>query len=109
MSGAVRHPYERKRVIIDGVAYLRYHTVLYDRSAGSYYGGNSFHWNYIQYRRINHSNHVRVNLLHFIHNAEGVGAVKPQWFLECVEYGMEVWKAGRGLTVRNFRLNLQKQ
>jgi Glycosyl hydrolase family 12 len=62
------------------------------------------HWHYIQFRRVHPTWRVdQLRLMPFIHLAESVRWIKPEWWLLNIEAGFEIWQGGTGLATRSFR------
>jgi cellulose 1,4-beta-cellobiosidase len=99
---ALAHDY--KRVHIDGRTWLFSHWRARDRSVGLPYSGMK--WNYIQFRllhprwKVNH-----LDLRKFVGASVRRGLIKPQWWIENVEAGFEIWKGGVGLATTKFRVS----
>jgi Glycosyl hydrolase family 12 len=65
-------------------------------------------WNYIQFRFVRGTNHVRYfNLLPVIKRAERMGLVRRWWWLLNVEAGFEIWRGGKGLGVKSFSTHIE--
>jgi hypothetical protein len=60
-------------------------------------------WNYVQFRRVHPVTSVRrLRLLPFIDRAEAHALIEPQWWLENIEAGFELWQGGTGLATDRF-------
>lgn len=59
-------------------------------------------WNYIQFRRVHQTTHMRVSLLPFMRYATARGDMSMSWWLESIEAGFEIWNGGTGLATTNF-------
>lgn len=100
------------KVFISGKWWWRTYWTMHDRSVDQQYGG--VHWQYIQYRLVHSRPSMHVNLKAFINDAERMNLIRQRWWLECVEYGFEIWSGGvpkqnlgRGLQVTHYELHFK--
>jgi glycosyl hydrolase family 12 len=69
----------------------------------AHHRGSPVTWNYIQFRRMHFTTHVRrLRLLPFIRASERKGWIKRAWWLENIEAGFEIWRGGKGLATTRF-------
>src|SRR5581483_4801243 len=92
---------DHKRVRVDGRTWQLSHWRATDRSLGRPYDG--IKWNYIQFRLVHPRWKVNnIDLRKFVGVAVRRGLVRPQWWIENVEAGFEIWKGGVGLATTKF-------
>jgi hypothetical protein len=60
-------------------------------------------WNYIQFRKVSQTNDLRgLHVNDFIRVAEGRGLASPNWYLQNITAGFEIWSGGKGLQMSGF-------
>jgi len=65
-------------------------------------------WNYVQVRAVHPVTSVSgLNLLPIIARVEGMGLIRPDWWLLNVESGFEIWTGGTGLATRSFAADVR--
>lgn len=96
---AHRVAYSSHQVVkIDGVRY-------YYASWHIHRGNRS--WQYIQFRRVHPTSHLRVKIKSFMLYATHRHNMRMKWWVEAVEAGFEIWKGGQGLATTDFATTLQ--
>lgn len=62
-------------------------------------------WNYIQFRRVHRTQRTDgLRIRPFIHRVERMGLIRPQWWIENLEVGFEIWNGGQGLETTRYRV-----
>jgi len=65
--------------------------------------GKGDHWHYLQFRRVRPVNHVHnLKLRPFFEAAERRGLIRPQWWIEDIAAGFEIWDGGQNLRTKWF-------
>lgn len=65
-------------------------------------------WNYVQVRAVHPTTRVSgLDLLPIIRRVEGMGLIRPDWWMLNVESGFEIWTGGTGLTTRSFAAQIR--
>jgi hypothetical protein len=64
-------------------------------------------WNYVLFRRVVPTAHVKLNLLPFIRYAVKRHQIKDRWYLKSVNAGFEIWREGTGLAVHSFAVHVR--
>jgi hypothetical protein len=60
-------------------------------------------WNYVQFRKVSQSNDLRgLHINDFIRVAEAYHEVSPNWYMQSITAGFEIWSGGQGLQMSNF-------
>ncbi|MBN2535001.1 MAG: hypothetical protein JXB88_19120 [Spirochaetales bacterium] len=59
-------------------------------------------WNYVAYRTTNRMNTISFNFKSFIDDAVSRGYLSPNWYLDALEAGFEIWEDGQGLESVSF-------
>ncbi len=60
-------------------------------------------WNYVQFRKVNQTNSLNgIHLNDFFRAAQARGWASPNWYIQSITAGFEIWSGGRGLKMYNF-------
>lgn len=59
-------------------------------------------WNYIAYLSRRPLERVELDIKAFIDDALSRGYIDPEWYLDAIEAGFEIWRGGAGLTTLRF-------
>ncbi len=60
-------------------------------------------WNYVQFRKVSQTNSLRgVHLNDFFRAAEARGWASPNWYIQSITAGFEIWSGGQGLHLSDF-------
>jgi len=64
-------------------------------------------WNYIAYLAREPLTSVDLDIKAFIDDAVSRGFIDPEWFLDAIEAGFEIWRGGSGLETLSFSANVE--
>jgi hypothetical protein len=60
-------------------------------------------WNYVQFRKVSQTDSLRgIHLNDFFRAAEARGWASPNWYIQSITAGFEIWSGGQGLQMSNF-------
>jgi hypothetical protein len=93
-TGGIGSTARAPKVRVDGALYWFIHWRAHN-AHGS--------WNYIQFRKVSQTNDLRgLHINDFIRVAEAHGLASPNWYLQNITAGFEIWSGGKGLQMYNF-------
>ena len=92
-------------VKIDGIRWHFWHWHTCDRVSGT-----GACWNYVSYRMVQPRWKVdELNVKAFIQHAELHHLVRPDWWLQSVGAGFEIWRGGLGLATTQYNVSLRRK
>jgi Glycosyl hydrolase family 12 len=60
-------------------------------------------WNYVQFRKVSQTNSLNgIHLNDFFRAAQARGWASPNWYIQSITAGFEIWSGGQGLKMYNF-------
>lgn len=65
-------------------------------------------WNYVAFASRVALESVELDLKAFIDEAVRMGYIDPEWYLDAVEAGFEIWSGGKSLTTLSFTVAVEK-
>ncbi|MEM2186599.1 MAG: hypothetical protein QXF69_03085 [Thermofilaceae archaeon] len=65
-------------------------------------------WNYIAFLAAQPLESVDLDIKAFIDEAVRMGYIDPEWFLDAIEAGFEIWRGGVGLTTLSFSASIER-
>jgi len=64
-------------------------------------------WSYIAYLAREPLTSVDLDIKAFIDDAVSRGFINPEWYLDAVEAGFEIWRGGSGLETLKFSVHVE--
>jgi cellulose 1,4-beta-cellobiosidase len=64
-------------------------------------------WNYIAYVSREPLSSVDLDIKAFIDDAVSRGFIDPEWFLDAIEAGFEIWRGGSGSETLSFSAHVE--